>query len=226
MSYLLTVLEPRGQRSERTLAEGRELYARMLAFGAKLEARGVLLAAEALTAETDGCRVSVREGRRTIVDVYRSAGNDRWVLPGRCRQPRRGTGHRRRLSGGAMGHRRSAQDRYLLRVVARPRCRPDVRPPVSAPAGGCLDHGGDHDDGRDTGSAARQAGVDATSPLRVPQRIAASAQGDGFVYAESARRQGPRGALARACCTRAENRCAGCVRAALGIPEPSVSSSG
>jgi hypothetical protein len=68
MSYLLTVLEPRGQRSERTLAEGRELYARMLAFGAKLEARGVLLAAEALTAETDGCRVSVREGRRTIVD--------------------------------------------------------------------------------------------------------------------------------------------------------------
>jgi len=68
MSYLLTILEPRGQRSERTPAEGRELYARMLAFGDSLKARGVLLAANALTAETDGFRLSVREGRRTIVD--------------------------------------------------------------------------------------------------------------------------------------------------------------
>jgi hypothetical protein len=68
MSYLLTILEPRGQRSERTPAEGRELYARMLAFGDGLKAQGVLLAADALTAETDGFRLRVREGRRTIVD--------------------------------------------------------------------------------------------------------------------------------------------------------------
>ena len=68
MSHLLTILEPRGQRSERTLAEGRELDARMLAFGADLRARGLLLAAEALTSEADGCRLSVREGRRSVVD--------------------------------------------------------------------------------------------------------------------------------------------------------------
>jgi hypothetical protein len=68
MSYLLTILEPRGQRSERTLAEGRELYARMQAFGADLTARGLLLAAEALTSEADGCRLSVREGRSDVVD--------------------------------------------------------------------------------------------------------------------------------------------------------------
>lgn len=68
MAYLLTILEPRGQRDTRTLAEGRELFARMQAFGARLSARGVLLAAEALTSEADGCRLSVREGRCNVVD--------------------------------------------------------------------------------------------------------------------------------------------------------------
>lgn len=68
MTYLLTILEPRGQRSARTAEEGRELYARMLAFGAGLRERGLLLAAEALTSESDGCRLSMREGRRSIVD--------------------------------------------------------------------------------------------------------------------------------------------------------------
>ena len=68
MAYVLTILEPRGQRSERTAVQGRELYECMLAFGAKLSERGVLLAAEALTSEADGFRLSVREGRHSIVD--------------------------------------------------------------------------------------------------------------------------------------------------------------
>ena len=68
MAYLLTILEPRGQRGERTATEGRELYARMQTFGGSLHERGVLLAAEALTSEADGFRLSVRDGRRNIVD--------------------------------------------------------------------------------------------------------------------------------------------------------------
>jgi len=68
MAYLLTILEPRGQRATRSAAEGRELYARMQAFAAGLAARGVLLAAEALTSEVDGCRLSVREGHCQVVD--------------------------------------------------------------------------------------------------------------------------------------------------------------
>ena len=68
MPYLLTILEPRGQRSERTPAEGRALYDRMLAFGAELKTRGLLVAAEALKSEADGFRLTVREGRRHVVD--------------------------------------------------------------------------------------------------------------------------------------------------------------
>lgn len=68
MAYLLTVLEPRGQRSERTPEQGRELYQRMLDFGAGLQQRGVLIAAEALRAESEGFRLSPREGERRVVD--------------------------------------------------------------------------------------------------------------------------------------------------------------
>lgn len=68
MSYLLTILEPRGQRSERTLEQGRQAYQDMLEFGAKLRERGLLLAAEALRSEGDGFRLSVRDGERRVVD--------------------------------------------------------------------------------------------------------------------------------------------------------------
>ena len=68
MAYLLTVLEPRGQRSERTPEQGRELYQRMLDFGAGLQQRGVLITAEALRAESEGFRLSLREGEQRVVD--------------------------------------------------------------------------------------------------------------------------------------------------------------
>jgi len=51
MSYMLLIREPRGQRAQRSEAEGRALYQRMLEFAASLQARGLLLAAEALTRE-------------------------------------------------------------------------------------------------------------------------------------------------------------------------------
>ena len=68
MAYLLTVLEPRGQRSERTPEQGRELYQRMLDFGAGLQQRGLLVAGEALRSESEGFRLSLREGERRVVD--------------------------------------------------------------------------------------------------------------------------------------------------------------
>lgn len=68
MAYLLTVLEPRGQRGERTPEQGRQAYQQMLDFGAGLSERGVLLAASALRSESEGFRLSVREGERRIVD--------------------------------------------------------------------------------------------------------------------------------------------------------------
>lgn len=68
MAYLLTVLEPRGQRGERTPEQGREAYQRMLDFGAGLQKRGLLIAREALRSESEGFRLSVRDGERRVVD--------------------------------------------------------------------------------------------------------------------------------------------------------------
>ena len=68
MAYLLTVLEPRGQRSERTPEQGRDLYQRMLDFGTGLQQRGLLVAGEALRSEAEGVRLTLREGERRVVD--------------------------------------------------------------------------------------------------------------------------------------------------------------
>ncbi|MEX2318941.1 MAG: YciI family protein [Bauldia sp.] len=68
MSYMLIINEPRGQRDGRTRAEGEALYQRMVDFGATLKARGVLLGVESLASDRGAARVSVRSGRRSIVD--------------------------------------------------------------------------------------------------------------------------------------------------------------
>ena len=68
MPFMLLIVEPRGQRQERTDAEGRALYARMLQFSATLQARGVLRASQSLKTDTEGVRVAVRDGRRTLTD--------------------------------------------------------------------------------------------------------------------------------------------------------------
>jgi len=65
---MLLIMEPRGQRQERTDAEGRALYARMLQFSATLQARGVLRASQSLKTDTEGVRVQVRAGKRTLTD--------------------------------------------------------------------------------------------------------------------------------------------------------------
>ena len=69
MPYMLLILEPVGQREERSQSEGEEVYARMLRFTADLRKRGVLLGVESLTAMGEpAARVQVRSGRARVAD--------------------------------------------------------------------------------------------------------------------------------------------------------------
>jgi hypothetical protein len=65
---MLLIIEPTGQRGERTETEGRELYSRMLRFAESLRSRGLLQRTESLRTDAAGTRVQVRGGRRTLVD--------------------------------------------------------------------------------------------------------------------------------------------------------------
>jgi hypothetical protein len=68
MNYMLLIVEPTGQRRERSEEEGRALYDRMLRFADTLNERGVLLAAQSLKSDADAVRVRVRDGARSLVD--------------------------------------------------------------------------------------------------------------------------------------------------------------
>lgn len=65
---MLLIVEPPGQRHDRTAAEGIAARDGMLAFADGLRERGLLLAAESLRSLDDAARVQVREGRRHVVD--------------------------------------------------------------------------------------------------------------------------------------------------------------
>jgi hypothetical protein len=68
MAYALLIVEPVGQRRTRTESEGREVYDRMLRFGADLKARGLLTISQSLKTDASAARVHVREGQPTVVD--------------------------------------------------------------------------------------------------------------------------------------------------------------
>lgn len=68
MSYLLLIVEPRGQRETRTEDEGRALYAEMVRFGEGLAARGLLRASESLRPDKHGVRVQQRDGQPQLRD--------------------------------------------------------------------------------------------------------------------------------------------------------------
>ena len=68
MAYMLLIMEPVGQRRERSEEEGRVLYEQMLRFGENLKARGLLKASESLQSAAEGVRVHVRGGKRTLID--------------------------------------------------------------------------------------------------------------------------------------------------------------
>jgi hypothetical protein len=66
MSYMLLIVEPVGQRGERSEAEGHRAYEQMLRFADTLKARGVLRASESLG--SGARRLQKRDGRPDIVD--------------------------------------------------------------------------------------------------------------------------------------------------------------
>jgi hypothetical protein len=68
MSYMLLIVEPAGQRAERTVAEGEALYDRMLEFSADLKSRGLLKISQSLRTDSDGVRVQVRNGKSSMRD--------------------------------------------------------------------------------------------------------------------------------------------------------------
>ena len=68
MAYMLLILEPRGQRRDRSAEEGQAAWDSMLRFAVDLKARGLLRAVEALRSDAEGARVEVRGGKSTIVD--------------------------------------------------------------------------------------------------------------------------------------------------------------
>ena len=65
---MLLIVEPVGQRQARSDEEGRRLYQRMLDWSAELKSRGVLQASQSLRSDSEGVRVKVRDGKRTLVD--------------------------------------------------------------------------------------------------------------------------------------------------------------
>ncbi|CAB3625477.1 dehydrogenase [Achromobacter marplatensis] len=68
MSYLLLIVEPVGQRAQRTPEEGREAYAQMVRYAEGLKARGLLTQAESLKSESEGVRLQIRDGERSLLD--------------------------------------------------------------------------------------------------------------------------------------------------------------
>jgi hypothetical protein len=68
MSYMLLIVEPAGQRAERSEAEGRALYDGMVRFSEDLKARGLLRISQALRSDAHAVRVRVRDGRTTMSD--------------------------------------------------------------------------------------------------------------------------------------------------------------
>jgi hypothetical protein len=65
---MLIIMEPHGQRQQRSESEGRAVYQRMLDYSAALKQRGVLRASQSLLTDTNGVRVKVRDGKPTLID--------------------------------------------------------------------------------------------------------------------------------------------------------------
>lgn len=68
MTFALLIIEPAGQRNERSEEEGRELYDSMLRFSESLKERGLLVISQSLRSDAEGVRVQVQQGKRKLVD--------------------------------------------------------------------------------------------------------------------------------------------------------------
>lgn len=65
---MLLIVERPDERRSRSAEEGRAAYDRMLRFTGELTARGLLKASDALKPDSQGSRVEIRSGRRTVRD--------------------------------------------------------------------------------------------------------------------------------------------------------------
>ncbi len=68
MQYMLLIMEPAGQRRERSEADGRALHDRMLRFSDELRSRGQLVASQSLRSDAAAVRVRVRDGKPAMID--------------------------------------------------------------------------------------------------------------------------------------------------------------
>lgn len=68
MPYLLLIVEPVGQRAERSAEAGRAAYETMLRFADDLRSRGILVAAQSLASSLEAVRVQVRDGEQRLID--------------------------------------------------------------------------------------------------------------------------------------------------------------
>ena len=116
MPYMLLIIEPPGQRRTRTLAEGEQVYERMLRFGAGLRERGLLLASESLESQAGAARVELRGGRRSVLDGPFAEAKE--MVGGfflvDCRTRDEAIANRGRMPGRRMVQRRGARARALL----------------------------------------------------------------------------------------------------------------
>jgi hypothetical protein len=68
MPYTLLIVEDPKQRGTRTLAEGEEVYDRMVKFSERLKNQGLLIATQSLMSNNSAARVQVRNGKASILD--------------------------------------------------------------------------------------------------------------------------------------------------------------
>ncbi|ATE59515.1 YciI family protein [Thauera sinica] len=68
MTFMLLIVEPRGQRAERSESEARGLYAQMQAFGDELKAQGCYIASESLRPDEHAVRVAAPAGTPQLRD--------------------------------------------------------------------------------------------------------------------------------------------------------------
>ena len=66
MSYMLLIVEPQGQRSTRSLQEGKDVYQRMVDYSESLRSRGVLIESNSL--HRNAVRLNKQAGKATITD--------------------------------------------------------------------------------------------------------------------------------------------------------------
>jgi hypothetical protein len=66
MSYMLLIVEAKGQRQTRTPEEGRAVYQRMVEYGERLKAQQLLLATNSL--REAAVRINVRGGKANVLD--------------------------------------------------------------------------------------------------------------------------------------------------------------